>query len=69
MSYLVLLLLFAAPAANQIARMLAQWKPVEMPYRSGTLTARERQEVDKLVAASREMELIYWRQSDPQALE
>ena len=49
--------------------MLARWKPVEMPYHSDTLTARERQEVDKLVAASREMEPIYWQQSDPQALE
>jgi hypothetical protein len=68
MNYLLLLLLFAAPAANQLARMLAQWKPVEMPYRPATLSARERQEVDKLVAASREIESIYWQQSDPQAL-
>jgi hypothetical protein len=69
MNYLVLLLLFAAPAANQIARMLAQWKPVEMPYPSATLTARQRQEVGKLVAASRAIELLYWQQSDPQALD
>ena len=69
MNYLLLLLLFAAPAANQIARMLAQWKPVEMPYRAETLTPRERQEVDKLVAASRQIELIYWQQSDPTGFE
>lgn len=69
MNYLALLLLFAAPAANQIARMLAAWKTVEMPYRSDALTARERQEVDKLVAASRQLELIYWQQSDPKAFE
>lgn len=61
--------IIATPAAVDISEMLAQWKPVEMPYRSGSLSARERQEVDKLVAASREMELIYWQQSDPQALE
>src|SRR3984885_8168451 len=69
MNYLVLFLLFAAPAAIDIAQRLARWKPVEMPYHAETLSARERQEVDKLVAASRELEAIYWQQSDPQALE
>jgi len=73
MDYLLLLLLFAAPAAavsvNDIAQRLARWKPVEMPYHAETLNARERQEVDKLVAASRELEAIYWQQSDPQGLE
>src|SRR3984885_6313522 len=69
MNYLVLFLLLAAPAATDIAQRLARWKPGEMPYRAETLSARERQEVDKLVAASRELEAIYWQQSDPQALE
>src|SRR3984885_8742235 len=69
MNYLVLFLLLAAPAATDIAQRLARWKPVEMPNHSATLNARERQEVDKLVEASRQMEAIYWQQSDPQALE
>jgi hypothetical protein len=68
MNYVLLFLLVAAPSATDIAQRLARWKPVEMPYHSETLTARERQEVDKLVDASREMEAIYWRQSDPEAL-
>lgn len=68
MIFFLLLLLFAAPAASNIAQMLAQWKPVEMPYHAESLSARDRQQVDKLVAASRQMELIYWQQSDPKAL-
>ena len=68
MNYLLLLLLFAAPAATDIAQRLARWKPVDMPYHAETLNARERQEVDKLADASREMEAIYWQQSDPEAL-
>jgi hypothetical protein len=69
MNYLVLFLLLAASAPTDIAQRLARWKPVEMPYRAETLSTRERQEVDKLAAASRELEAIYWQQSDPQALE
>jgi hypothetical protein len=68
-SLVLFLLLAAAPAATDIAQRLARWKPVEMPYHAQTLSARERQEVDKLVEASRELEAIYWQQSDPQALE
>ncbi len=68
MNYLLLFLLVAAPSATDIAQRLARWKPVQMPYHSETLSARERQEVDKLVGASREMEAIYWQQSDPEAL-
>jgi len=65
----VLFLLLAASAATDVAQRLARWKPVEMPYHSETLDAREKQEVEKLVAAGRELEAIYWQQSDPQALE
>ncbi len=68
MILLILFLFFAAPAATDIAQRLARWKPVEMPYHAETLNARERQEVDKLVAAAHEMEAIYWQQSDPEAL-
>jgi hypothetical protein len=63
MNYLVLFLLLTA------TQRLARWKPVEMPYHAETLSARERQEVDKLVEASRDLEAIYWQQSDPKALE
>jgi hypothetical protein len=69
MKILLLFLLLAAPAATDIAQRLARWKTVDMPYHAETLTAREKQEVDKLVAASRDMEAIYWQQSDPEALE
>jgi hypothetical protein len=69
MNYLLLFLLLAAPAATDIAQRLARWKPVEMPYHADTLNARERQEVDKLVEASRDIEAIYWQQSDPAALQ
>ena len=51
-----------------LAERLAKWKPVEMPFHSEGLTARERQEVEKLVEACRYLEDIYWRQSDPEGL-
>jgi len=57
----------AAPA-NDIAQRLARWKQVQMPYDPSGLDARQRQVVDKLVEASREIELIYWQQSDPEGL-
>ncbi len=69
MNYLALFLLLAAPAADDIAQRLARWKPVGMPFHPETLSARERQEVEKLVEASRDIEAIYWQQSDPEALE
>jgi hypothetical protein len=51
-----------------LAERLAKWKPVEMPFHSQGLTAREREEVEKLVEACRYLEDIYWRQSDPEGL-
>ena len=69
MNILLLFLLLAAPAATDIPQRLARWKPVGMPFHPETLSARERQEVEKLVEASRDMEAIYWQQSDPEALE
>ena len=68
MILLVLFLLLAAPAATDIAQRLARWKTVEMPYHSETLNAREKQVVEKLVEASRQIEAIYWQQSDPDGL-
>src|ERR1700691_257163 len=69
MNLVLFFLLLTAPAATDIAQRLARWKPVEMPFHAETLSARERQEVDKLAAASRDIEAIYWQQSDPTALE
>jgi hypothetical protein len=47
---------------------IARWRTVEMPFRNQGLTPREIKMVGKLVEASRELESIYWRQSDPYAL-
>lgn len=69
MLVLVLLLAFAAPVGSgDFARLLARWKQVQMPNDSPGLDARQKQVVDKLAAACRELELIYWQQSDPQGL-
>jgi len=40
-----------------------------MPYNPAGLDPRQRQMADKLVAASRQFEAIYWQQSDPAGLE
>src|SRR5579863_9305852 len=50
--------------AQDIARRLAKWKNVDMPFRGNGLTGRERQMVDKLVEACRLLDDVYWRQSD-----
>ncbi len=47
---------------------LGKFRQVRMPFHSAALTARERELVEKLVDASRYLEEIYWRQSDPEAL-
>jgi hypothetical protein len=57
-----------ADAAPDVPGRLAKWKPVDMPFHASALTPRERQLVERLVAACRQLESIYWRQSDPQAL-
>src|SRR4051812_11250197 len=55
-------------AKPDLARRLAQFKQVRMPYDPAPLAANERQMIDQLVAASRAIESMYWRQSDPVAL-
>ena len=48
--------------------ILAKWQPIQMPFRSAGLSARERRLVDKLVEAARHLDDIFWRQSDPEGL-
>jgi hypothetical protein len=51
------------PIHNEQER-LAKWKPVQMPFQSTGLSARERKMVEKLVEACRLLDAVYWRQSD-----
>lgn len=54
--------------APDLAQRLAKFRRVEMPSYMTGLSPRERKLVEKLVDASRYLEDIYWRQSDPEAL-
>ena len=56
----------AISVAPDIDQRLAKWKPVEMPFTDEGLSAREKKLVNELIAASRDLENIYWLQSDPQ---
>lgn len=64
----------SAPSGSQLkisaglGSRIARWRSVEMPFRTQGLTPREIKMINKLVDASREIESIYWRQSDPYAL-
>jgi hypothetical protein len=51
-----------------LAKRVAQFRRVKMPYDSKALTPRERQMIDKLVDAAGLLDCIYWRQSDPEGL-
>ncbi|TAM84818.1 MAG: Zn-dependent hydrolase [Acidobacteria bacterium] len=55
--------------APDLSSRLAKWRRVDMPYDSSGLTANQRQVVNKLVDACRYLDQIFWRQSDPVALE
>ncbi len=55
-------------ATPDLDQRLARFKPVRMPYNASALSAREREMVDSLVVALRELESMYWRQSDPEGL-
>lgn len=55
-------------AAPDLDQRLARFKPVTMPFNAAGLTERERQMIDQLVAASQQLERMYWRQSDPEGL-
>jgi hypothetical protein len=52
-----------------LTQQLAKWKPVEMPFHSEGLSPREIKLVQKLAEATRYLDDIYWRQSDPEALQ
>jgi len=54
--------------APDLDKRLAKFKRVQMPFHSAGLTVRERKLVEKLVDASRYLDDIYWRQSDPDGL-
>src|SRR5436190_4714248 len=61
-------LIGAAPLPRVVPdldRRLSQWQPVAMTFDAAALSERERQMLDKLVAASREVEQMYWLQGDP----
>ncbi len=54
--------------AKDLPERVARYKTVPMPFRSLGLKPREIRLVNKLVEANRDIESIYWRQSDPEAL-
>ena len=51
-----------------IRERVAKWRRIQIPYHSATLSPQEQKMVEKLVDASRYLEDIFWRQSDPEAL-
>jgi len=54
--------------APDLDARLARFKPVKMTFNAAGLSARERQMVDQLVVALRQLENMFWRQSDPEGL-
>jgi len=62
----------AVPALGTVVpdleQRLARFKVVRMPFNSAAFSARERQMIDQLVEASRFLESMFWRQSDPDGL-
>jgi hypothetical protein len=57
------------PVNEDIKAQLAKFRPVKMPFNTAGLTAAERKMAMKLIEAAQDLESIYWRQSDPKALE
>ena len=57
-----------AETPADLAERLARWKPVDMAFDATGLSPRERQLVDELVAACRDLENLFWRQSDPESI-
>ncbi len=57
------------PVAKDLDARLAKFKPLKEPFDMAGLDAHEIQMVTKLVEAANCLEQIYWRQSDPEALQ
>ena len=58
----------AVPLHN-VAERLAKWKVVEIRFQAASLSASERQMVEKLVEACRLLDEVFWRQSDLKGLD
>jgi len=57
------------PATTEnIAAQLAKFRPVQMPFSTAGLSAREVRMVRKLVEAGQDLESVFWRESDPEGL-
>jgi len=52
--------------APDLDQRLARFKRVEMPFTYEPFSAREHRLIDELIAASRDLEDIYWRQNSPE---
>ena len=55
-------------AAENIGAQVAKFRPVQMPFNTTGLSAREVQMVRKLVEAGQYLESAFWRESDPEGL-
>jgi hypothetical protein len=55
-------------AKPDLAARLARFKPIHVSYDPSSLTPDERRMIDRLVAASRAVENMFWRQSDAAGL-
>jgi hypothetical protein len=51
--------------APDIEQRLARFKTVDMPFNPERFSAREKALINELIAASRDLESIYWRQNSP----
>jgi len=51
--------------APDIEQRLARFKPLEMPFPVERFSAREKVLISELIAATRDLEDIYWRQNSP----
>jgi hypothetical protein len=62
---------FAKPeyVVPDLTERLAKYKRVNIPFDKSKFSARELQMIAKLVGASRDLDDIFWRQSDPEGLD
>ncbi|MFL6440266.1 MAG: Zn-dependent hydrolase [Terriglobales bacterium] len=62
---------FAKPqyVVPDLAERLAKYKRVVIAFNKSKFSARELQMIDKLAEASRDLDDIFWRQSDPEGLD